>query len=157
MNRLKLCILACCVSFFGSSVAASCVTPGDVNAMATQIAQGVNVSRAANGQSALQYNPRLGQAAMGHACDMQVNNFFGHQGTNGSNSQARVRSAGYRDCLVAENIAWGYPTSAQIINGWMHSEKHRSNMLHPRAREMGIGISQGAQGPYWVLVVANAC
>ena len=88
---------------------------------------------------------------------MSVNRFFGHKGTDGSNSQYRVRQSGYRDCLVAGNIAWGYPNSSQIITGWMNSPGHRSNMLHPRAAEMGIGITAGPKGPNWVLVVARGC
>jgi uncharacterized protein YkwD len=141
----------------GAAAANSCTTPGNVNALASEIAQGVNASRRANGQSALVYNAQLGQAAMAHACDMAVHNFFGHRGSNGTTVQTRVRSAGYRDCLVAENLAWGYPTSQQIISGWMQSAGHRSNMLHPRAREFGIGITQGPRGPNWVLVLAKSC
>ena len=45
-----------------------------------------------HGLAPLRYNTRLGQAAMTHACDMAQNGFFGHTGSNGSNSQARVRS-----------------------------------------------------------------
>ena len=140
-----------------ASAGAACVTPNNVNAMATQIFDGVNQSRRANGKSQLNYNPTLGQAAMSHACDMLVNDFFSHEGTGGTTVQARVRRAGYQDCLVAENIAWGYPTAGQIVTGWMNSPGHRSNMLHARATEMGIGITQGPKGPNWVLVVAKPC
>lgn len=135
----------------------NCALPANANQMASEIAAGVNASRRANGQAALTYNPTLGQAAMTHACDMVARNFFDHQGSDGSNSQTRVRRAGYRDCLVAENLAWGYPQSSQIIDGWMQSSGHRSNMLHPRVQEMGIGITQGPRGPYWVLVLAKGC
>ena len=144
---------------FGSSAMAAnrCATPAAVNAMASEIATGVNANRRANGLAPLQYNTKLARAAMAHACDMSVNAFFGHKGSDGSNSQRRVRAAGYRDCLVAENLAWGYPTSGKILNGWMASAGHRNNMLHPRAREMGVAITQGAKGPNWVLVVATGC
>ena len=140
-----------------ASASNNCVTPANVNMMASEIAAGVNANRRAQGQHALQYNPQLGQAAMQHACDMAVNRFFGHQGSNGSSVQHRVRQTGYRDCLVAENLAWGYPSSGQIIRGWMNSPGHRVNMLHPRAYEMGVAITQGPQGPNWVLVVARGC
>jgi uncharacterized protein YkwD len=140
-----------------ASAGNGCTTPGNVNQMASEIAAGVNASRLANGLSPLAYNQKLGGAALKHACDMSVNGFFGHKGSNGSNSQARVRSVGYRDCTVAENLAWGFPRSAQIIGGWMNSASHRSNMLHPRVTEMGIGITTGAEGPNWVLVLARSC
>jgi uncharacterized protein YkwD len=105
----------------------------------------------------LQFNQRLGQAAMRHACDMVANDFFDHRGSDGSTSQRRVQAAGYRDCIVAENLAWGYPQSRQIIDGWMKSPGHRRNMLHPRIEEFGVGITQGPKGPYWVLVVGKSC
>ncbi|MBU0861103.1 MAG: CAP domain-containing protein, partial [Alphaproteobacteria bacterium] len=41
--------------------------------------------------------------------------------------------------------------------GWMNSAGHRANMLHPRVKEMGIAITQGAQGPNWVLVLGRSC
>ncbi len=152
-------IAACALCFTAGQAAASnaCTTPANVNAMASEIAAGLNANRRAYGQPALSYNRSLSQAAMKHACDMSVNGFFGHRGSDGSNSQARVRQAGYRDCLVAENLAWGYPTSQQIISGWMNSAGHRSNMLHPRAAEFGVAVTHGAKGPNWVLVVARGC
>ncbi len=158
MKRFTSFLGAVALSVLGSqAAAANCTTPVNVDAMANEIARGLNASRAAYGHNQLTFNRRLGQAAMSHACDMSVNGFFGHRGSDGSNSQARVRAAGYQDCLVAENLAWGYPRSEQIIDGWMNSAGHRSNMLHPRAQEFGIGITDGAKGPNWVLVVAKGC
>ena len=152
-------ILAFALSIFATSASArnACTTPAAVNAMVNEIAAGVNAQRQAYRLPALRYNARLGQAAMAHACDMSVNAFFGHRGTDGSNSQRRVRAQGYRDCLVAENIAWGYPRASQIISGWMASSGHRTNMLHPRAAEFGVAVTDGAKGPNWVLVVARGC
>lgn len=156
--RILSAVLALGLSAIGSQAAANaCLTPANVNTLATQIFEGVNASRRANGKSQLDYNPTLGQAAMSHACDMAVHNFFSHQSSNGGTVQTRVRQAGYHDCLVAENLAWGYPSAGQIVSGWMNSPGHRSNMLHPRATEMGIGITQGPKGPNWVLVVAKPC
>jgi len=159
MRRLLSLCFALSFATLGGQAAASnaCTSPAGVNAMASEIAAGVNANRRANGQHALNYNPVLARASMQHACDMAVNSFFGHQGSNGSTVQARVRQAGYQDCLVAENLAWGYPDSQQIISGWMNSPGHRSNMLHPRAYEMGIAITTGSKGPNWVLVLARGC
>ena len=144
-------------SFLGSAAAAECITPDGVNEMATEIAAGLNQSRRANGESQLRFNRKLGRAAMRHACDMLANDFFDHRGSDGSNSHARVTTVGYEACIVAENIAWGYPRPQQIIDGWMNSPGHRRNMLHPRIEEFGIGITQGPRGPYWVLVVGKQC
>lgn len=160
MFRMFFAVIAAAIVTFSAqeaSAANACALPGNVNAMASAIASGVNASRKASGLAPLRYNAQLGKAAMAHACDMSVHNFFGHTGSNGSHSQARVRATGYRDCTVAENLAWGFPDPGQIIAGWMNSAGHRRNMLHPRVSEMGIGITQGPKGPNWVLVLARSC
>lgn len=159
MTRIASFLAAVALSFVGTTAAAGgdCVAPENVNQLATEIAAGLNQSRRANGVAPLRFNRKLGRAAMVQACDMSVNDFFDHRGSDGSRPQSRVRSAGYNDCIVAENIAWGYPRSEQIVNGWLNSPGHRRIMLHPRVEEFGIGISQGAKGPYWVLVVGKQC
>ena len=158
MRSILFAMAASAMTFLaGQASASNCVAPANASALANEIAAGLNANRRAQGQAPLRYNTQLARAAMAHACDMAVNNFFGHRGSDGSNLQRRVRAAGYRDCLVAENLAWGYPTSQQIISGWMGSNGHRTNMLHPRAAEFGVGITQGPKGPNWVLVLARGC
>jgi uncharacterized protein YkwD len=156
MNKLTMTLAAMGFGLM-SGQAMACTTPANVNALAQEIGAGVNAQRRANGKAAVRFNRQLGQAAMAHACDMAVNNFFGHNGSNGSTVKRRVQAAGYRDCIVAENLAWGYPSSQQIISGWMNSAGHRSNMLHPRVSEFGVAITEGPKGPNWVLVLASGC
>ena len=142
----------------GSAQAQSgCAAPANINAMVNAIASGLNATRSSNGLTALRYDAELSQAATSHGCDMQANNYFGHQGSNGSDMQARARSAGYRACMIAENLAWGYPDANQILSGWMSSPAHRNNMLVNRAVDFGVGVVQGAQGPIWILLVARPC
>lgn len=157
MRNMLSAVAILIAAFFGTTASANCAMPENVNAMATEIAAGLNASRRANGESTLRFSRELGRAAMRHACDMLANDFFDHRGSDGSNLQARVTRVGYNACIVAENIAWGYPRPEQIIDGWMNSPGHRRNMLHPRIEEFGIGISQGPRGPYWVLVVGKEC
>lgn len=157
MTRIASILAAMAFSFVGTTAVANCIAPTNVNQLATEIARGLNQSRRANGEAPLRFNRKLGQAAMVHACDMGVNGFFDHRGSDGSRPQSRVQTAGYNNCIVAENIAWGYPRSEQIVNGWLNSPGHRRNMLHPRIEEFGIGISQTDRGPYWVLVVGKQC
>ena len=156
-RRLIMTATAACFATFGATQASACTTPANVNALATEIAQGLNAHRAANGLPQVSFNRRLGRAAMNHACDMSNNGFFGHSGSNGSDIVQRVNSTGYKQCLVAENLAWGYPRSEQIVTGWMNSAGHRANMLHPRVAEFGVAITDGAKGPNWVLVLARGC
>jgi len=158
--RFFLPLAASLALWFGAAAAQAstgCVVPANASELASAIASGLNATREANQLRALNYDPELGQAAMAHACDMTTHGFFGHDGSDGSNVQRRARQAGYRDCLIAENLAWGYPRPEQIISGWMGSPGHRRNMLLPRVDDFGIAIAQGADGPYWVLVLARGC
>ncbi|MBI1416290.1 MAG: CAP domain-containing protein [Limimaricola sp.] len=154
----KLCAATCLL--FAAATAAEaggCSVPGNAQAMASQIAAGLNAQRAANGLPALRYNPTLSQAAMAHACDMTEHDFFSHRGSDGSTAGARMRRVGYRFCTAAENIAWGYPHPDQIISGWMASPGHRHNMLLQGVTDFGIAIAQSPKGPYWVLDIASHC
>lgn len=142
---------------FATQVQAACMAPANINDLATQIAAGLNANRQSNSLGRLTFNSELSQAAMSHACDMSLNNYVDHRGTDGSNSQDRARQMGYHDCLVAENLAWGYPDPAQIVQGWMTSPHHRSNMLLANVHDFGVGIVDSARGPIWVLMLARAC
>lgn len=156
MNRLAIYATAFGLAIFAGD-ASACTTPSGVNAMASQIAAGLNANRQAAGLQPLRFNRALGAAAQGHACDMSRRGFFGHAGSNGSDAAGRAKAAGHGGCMVGENLAWGYPKATQIVNGWMASTGHRTNMLLPTVTEFGVGITQGAKGPNWVLVVGRDC
>lgn len=52
---------------------------------------------------------------------------------------------------LGENVAWGYPTAAAVMRGWMHSEGHRDNILNKRFHRIGLGLARASDGtPYWV-------
>ncbi len=159
MRRLffGLALLFCGVFGFAAQGNAACLAPANINDLATQIAAGLNGNRENNGLGRLGFSPELSQAAMGHACDLSANNYMDHQGTDGSNSFDRAVRSGFAACLVAENLAWGYPDPNQIVQGWMSSPKHRENMLRQNVGEFGIGVIESSRGPIWVLVVARAC
>jgi uncharacterized protein YkwD len=49
--------------------------------------------------------------------------------------------------VIGENIAWGtlwLATPRAIVTSWMNSPGHRANILNPRFRDTGIGISPHA-------------
>lgn len=147
----------CGLSGFAAEGQAACVAPANVNDLATQVAAELNANRQSNALGRLTFSSELSQAAMSHACDMSANNYVDHRGTDGSNSQDRARQMGYTDCLIAENLAWGYPDPSTIVTGWMNSPGHRRNMLLANVREFGVGVVDSARGPIWVLVLARSC
>ena len=155
---MRHCIVATAFLAAGALGAeAQCLAPSNQAVLTASVEQGVNEMRQAAGLRPYATEARLAQAAQGHACDMAQNGFFGHQGSNGSNSHRRVQQTGFRTCLTAENIAWGFRDPARIVSGWMTSPGHRQNILLDRADSAGVGVAEGADGPVWVLVISRRC
>ena len=149
--------LAAVVTLAPGTAAASCRAPADASVSAGHLVQSANALRARHGLPPLRFNRALAGAAQQHACDMALNGLRSHRGSRGSTVMVRARQNGYRACTIAENVAWDYPRATQVSGGWAASPGHRSNILHPRVSELGVGIAQGAKGPSWVLVLARGC
>ncbi|WP_281857835.1 CAP domain-containing protein [Litoreibacter halocynthiae] len=125
---------------------ATAVSRADVGAL-------LNAERAKNGLPALSPSPKLAAAARAHAQDMSRSGFFDHVGSDKSKPSQRVRAQGYRYCFVAENIAQGWKTPEQVMQGWMDSPGHRRNNLSSKPSEYGAAR---AEGDYWVLVFGQS-
>jgi uncharacterized protein YkwD len=111
----------------------------------------LNKKRREHGLRSLRGNGRLHRAADRHGADMARHDYFSHTSRSGASFLDRIRRSGYlrraRSWSVGENIAWGtggLSTPRSIVNAWMRSPGHRANILRPRFREIGIGISFGA-------------
>lgn len=101
----------------------------------------------------LSLDASLNQAAEVHAVDMASNDFFDHQGSDGSSPFDRITAAGYLGFTQGENIAAGYPTPAAAVAGWMSSPGHCQNIMDPVFTFMGGGHAYDAgstYGNYWV-------
>jgi uncharacterized protein YkwD len=103
----------------------------------------VNARRAETGAPPLTLDPRLGEAAQRHAEDMLRRSYYDHESLEGLRPRDRVAQAGYRAGLVAENIARGPTSVEEVMSAWMQSRGHRSNLLNPAFREMGVGCAVG--------------
>jgi uncharacterized protein YkwD len=112
----------------------------------------INQARVAHGESALQFNGRLEQAAQHHSEEMALGDYFEHTGPNGDTPLDRMRASGYIynshiGYEVGENIAWGtlwLATPRAIVKAWLTSSEHRANILDPRFRDTAIGVSSHA-------------
>ncbi len=112
-----------------------------------------NVERARHGLRALAVDPRLAQAADAHSADMARRGFFAHESPDGRQVWDRAVAAGYAYRKVAENIAAGQPTAAEVVHGWMESPGHRANILDPVLTQIGVGRADGGPyGVYWTQV-----
>ena len=59
---------------------------------------------------------------------------------------------------TGENMAAGYQTPAEVVNGWMNSPGHRANILDEDFNQIGIGYAYryGTEySHYWVQIFTN--
>ena len=98
--------------------------------------------------SALTMNPALRCAARVHSLDMQERDFFAHTNPSNEGPSDRVESAGYLWRRVGENIAVGYGSAESVMEGWLDSDGHCSNLMNPGYTEIGVGYYP-TDGPYW--------
>lgn len=127
-----------------------------ISPSAQQVIDLTNQYRAAAGCAPLTVSQRLTSAAAAHSQDMATNNFFSHTGSDGSTPWDRIRRTGYTFSTAAENIAAGYRTAEQVVQGWYNSEGHRRNMLNCNLREIGVAYADGGSyGRYWTQVFAT--
>ena len=107
----------------------------------------VNSERAKAGCQALTEDKRLDNAAQGHSDDMSRNSYFSHTSQDGRTFVDREHNAGYPS-PGGENIAEGYTSADAVMDGWMHSDGHRRNILDCSFTTIGIGVT--TTGWYWV-------
>ncbi|MCP3754650.1 CAP domain-containing protein [Streptomyces sp. TBY4] len=107
----------------------------------------VNKERTAVGCPVLTVNEKLTKAAQDHSEDMAAHSNMSHTGSDGSDPGQRITRAGYQWRTYAENVAYGYPTAAAVMEGWMNSPGHKRNILDCSVKEIGIGLAQ--PGQYW--------
>ena len=110
-----------------------------------QILKLVNEARAEEGLSPMKLDDSLTSAANKRA--EEIVGTFDHKRPDGSDcftvfdefSITSYRTAG-------ENIAGGFSTAEDVLNGWMNSSGQRANILNPNFTTLGVGKS----GKYWV-------
>ena len=106
----------------------------------TQAIQLINQEREKHGLPALVPDGRLIAAAEAHSQDMAVHNFFSHTGPDGSTPGDRLTRQGYHWTFFAENLGCGYPTAAEVVQGWLTSPEHQANLLASEAQAIGVGF-----------------
>lgn len=73
---------------------------------------------------------------------MATNDWFAHDGPDGSTLSSRAEAAGYTGwSYLAENLYVGFygDPAANIVQVWAASPAHRSGMLSDLAAEIGVG------------------
>ena len=108
----------------------------------------VNEERSAAGCAPLRADEGLAAVARAHSADMRDRGYFSHVDPAGQDPFDRAAAAGV-DYARAENIAYGQPDAAAVMAAWMDSSGHRRNVLDCSLGSLGVGIAEGAGGPWW--------
>ena len=84
----------------------------------------------------------------GAQCRHARPDFFDHENLAGLDPFERREAAGLTNAR-AENIAYGQPDPAAVMDDWMESKGHRANILDCELRTLGVGVAEGPGGPWW--------
>jgi uncharacterized protein YkwD len=125
------------------------------NISSSEIISLSNQQRINNGLPALSYNSRLSSAAEAKARDMFAKDYWAHFAPDGTSPWYFITSSGYTYSTAGENLAKGFDTSADTVQGWMNSPGHRANILNSSFVDTGVAVMNGTlQGEQTTLVVA---
>ena len=111
----------------------------------------INAFRAQHGLATLRLSTQLTAAARGHSQQMAHNGYFAHESADGSAFWKRLKrfyaSAHYWS--VGENLLWSSPDidGARALRLWLASPEHRTNLMNPAWREIGVSAVHVAQAP----------
>lgn len=139
----KLCSLALALAV--SSPLFAFDTTKVIHGLSAQaLVEAMNRQRAAAGLGPLRLNEKLNAAADDRMRDMFAKHYFSHVSPDGLDPFSWADREGYDYRAIGENLAVGYRTAADVVDGWMHSEHHRENVLGASYEEIGIAIADAS-------------
>ena len=108
-----------------------------------------NAFRAEQKLSPVTVDAKLTEAARAYARFLAASDLFSHT-ADGRRHSDRATSAGYRYCIVTENLSLtldsrGFETrqlARDAVEGWKESPGHRRNLVTPHVTEIGVGIAK---------------
>ncbi len=110
----------------------------------------VNVQRAKAGLPALKTNWQLSRVARYKSADMASKGYFSHNSPTYGTPFQMMENFGLRFTAAGENIAYGQRTPAEVMQDWMNSPGHRSNIMSSSFSEIGVGLAKNKNGVcYW--------
>jgi uncharacterized protein YkwD len=86
---------------------------------------------------------------------MAENNYFDHTGIDGSSPGDRISAAGYNWKTYGENIAAGYSDAKTVMEGWLTSAGHCSNLMNTDFKDVGVGVVDGGSDTYGIYWTQN--
>lgn len=102
-----------------------------------------NVERSQKGLAPLKTHAELSKVARLKSEDLRDKNYFSHDSPTYGSPFDMIKKFGIKYLSVGENIAAGYSTPEQVVQGWMDSEGHRANILDKNYTHIGVGYAKG--------------
>lgn len=118
----------------------------------------LNAHRAAAGAAPLKLSVTLSAVSRAHSCDMLVNHYMGHVGSDGSSPLQRIQSSGLSFSNWGENVGTSGGLGlnggiAEIDDGMMAEPltpyDHHWNIVHPAFTQVGLGVLY-VNGQVWL-------
>lgn len=107
-----------------------------------QIIELTNEVRKKHDRSLLAVSQKLDSSAQLKADDMAKKEYFAHnEGTKSLTSW--LRAVGYSYRAAGENLAVGFSSAEDIVNAWVDSPTHYSNLVDKDFTEFGVGLTGG--------------
>ncbi|MBA2175480.1 Ig-like domain-containing protein [Halobacillus locisalis] len=114
-----------------------------------QIYQITNAIRVRYGLNPLKRDVKIDEVAYRHSVDMADNEYFAHVNLQGQGILDRLNDANLSYRSSGENIAAGYATGIEAMEGWMNSAGHRKNLLAEHDL-IGVGVRVDKDSPYGI-------
>ena len=120
---------------------------GPASAEEMQVLAYVNTIRRSHSLRPLNFQPDLWIAARDHSAEQKRHGYMGHGSPDPSRKRLsqRMALAGYQGRVFAEVVAWGYPDTRSVVDGWMNSPDHRRILVDPELTEAAFS----RVGQYW--------
>jgi uncharacterized protein YkwD len=154
---LSAALVACLLVAWPESLPAAAAT---LDAQESDLVAAVNSFRGSRGLARLVVSDTLTFAAKWMATDMAVYDYFSHTSRDGRAPIQRMTDAGYPGprTYTGENIAGGYASASEVLNGWIGSPAHYAVLTNPNYRAIGVGRAYSGSSSYhtyWVMDVGG--
>jgi hypothetical protein len=113
----------------------------------------VNQERKAAGLKSVKLNDDLNRVAELRAAEIVER--WSHTRPNGEEWKTAFAEEGVSASYRGENLAKGQYSADKVVEDWMDSEGHRSNILNKKFTKMGVASVVIDGVTYWVQVFAN--
>ena len=116
---------------------------------AAEIFRLTNIERTKHGEPLVQTNDDLNRAAMQRAREISIK--FSHTRPDGTNALTVFGEYNHiPDNNAAENIAAGFTSPQDVVDGWMGSPGHRVALLNTYSTHLGVGVCKSGSTYYCV-------